>query len=140
MRIENPTERADAAHRAISGLQEYRHWLVRVRAEAIAEAYHQRVPYAALGERWGVSGERVRQMMFQADEGRSGWYVAQDVSARWGQTPRPFPFGVVHAMRATEQVAACGHHPVHNLGSDFTSTVYAACQECQRIVGKSVAS
>lgn len=27
--------------------------------------------------------------------------------------------------------------PVHDLGSDFTSTVYAACAKCQKIVTRS---
>jgi hypothetical protein len=139
MAIVDPVERADAAHRALQQLSECRAWFVRARGEAIAAAYAKGTPYVRLGTSWGVSGERVRQMMFQIDKKRSGWCVAQDVSPR-GSTPTPLPFGVVHAMRAYGNHAACGFEPVNNLGADFTGTVYPTCDGCRDIVRADLAT
>lgn len=133
MDIEDPVERADVAHRALRTVEGFRTWLVRARGEAIAGAYARGTPYAALGVRWGVSGERVRQMMFQVDEKRSGWCAGQDVRPR-RTTPRPLPFGLLHAMRAYDDHAACGYRPVRSLGTDFTGTVYPTCGDCREVV------
>jgi len=121
--IKDPRRRADAAHLALKEFERQRTWLVRARAEAIAEAYHQGIAYAHLGEQWEVSGERVRQMMFQSGDGRSGWHASHDRA------------GLVHAMRAPgKPVAACGQEPVTNRGADFTCTVYPSCSACRVIV------
>jgi hypothetical protein len=139
LEIDDPAGRARAAHKALQDLGNLRAWLVRARGEAIAMAYARGVPYAALGAEWGVSGERVRQMMFQLDEKRTGWHLAQDVRAR-RTTPRPFPYGIVHAMRAYDDHAACGLKPVNSLGADFTGTIYPACNECIAVVSEDLAA
>ena len=140
MAIEDPVERADAAHLAIRDLADYQQWLVRARGEAIAAAYAREVPYAALGQRWGgISGERVRQMMFQSRDARSGWLAAKDlgggkpdrITRGANDAARFSPFGIVHAMRSYEETAACGVSPVTSLGADFTGTIYPTCEACR---------
>jgi len=133
MAIMDPIARADEVHRTLRALDDYRSWLVRARAEAVGAAHAHGVRLADLGARWGVGSERVRQMMFQSGDGRSGWTVGVDSSAS-KETRVPLPFGTVHAVRLWETTAACGSRPVTSTGADFTSTVYQACAECQSLV------
>jgi hypothetical protein len=132
MAIQDPVDRADAAHRALRRADDYRSWLVRARAEAIAAAYARRVPYAYLGEHWGVSGERVRQMMFQSGDGRSGWYGGVESATPAGRR-------LMHAMRGHDDHAACGC-PTISLGADFTATIYPVCKKCREIVRDELAT
>ncbi len=131
--VDDPVVRADLAHRSLRELDMYRQWLVRARAEAIGAAYARGYSYAALGQMWSVGGERVRQMVFQSGDGRSGWELAQDVRPA-SATPSPLPIGIVHAIRQGDTIAACGIAPVSGLGSDFTATIYQTCDACRERV------